>query len=75
MRNYGAKEQVKNGDYFSLGTYILIRFCFVFKFPAADIGTVSRFCSRTVTPDNRIIVCEESTTAGDANADGYQDVG
>jgi hypothetical protein len=22
MRNYGAKEQVKNGDYFSLGTYI-----------------------------------------------------
>jgi hypothetical protein len=21
MRNYGAKEQVKNGDYFSLGTY------------------------------------------------------
>ncbi|MFZ1529144.1 MAG: alkaline phosphatase PhoX [Ferruginibacter sp.] len=41
----------------------------------AVFGTTSRFCSGTVTPNNTIIVCEEDITAGDANADGYQDRG
>jgi uncharacterized protein len=45
------------------------------NFPSADIGTVARFCSGTVTPNNTIMVCEESTVAGDVNADGYQDQG
>jgi hypothetical protein len=40
-----------------------------------QIGVVSRFCSGTVTPDNRIMVSEEDVTAGDANADGYTDRG
>jgi hypothetical protein len=45
------------------------------SFPAADIGTVQYFCSGTVTPNNTIIVSEESTSTGDVNADGYVDRG
>ncbi len=41
----------------------------------AIFGNTSRFCSGTVTPNNTVIVCEEDITAGDANADGYQDRG
>jgi hypothetical protein len=44
-------------------------------FNPAVIGTVSRFCSGTVTPNNTIMVGEESTTSGDVNTDGYQDQG
>ena len=45
------------------------------NFPVSEIGNVARFCSGTVTPDNTIMVCEESITAGDANGDGYEDLG
>lgn len=47
------------------------------NFPTAAFGTtpVSRFCSGTVTPNGTIMVSEESLTAGDTNADGYQDIG
>ena len=45
------------------------------SFPAADIGTVQYFCSGTVTPNNTIIVSEESTSTWDVNADGYTDRG
>ena len=44
-------------------------------FDPSVIGTVSRFCSGTVTPNNTIMVGEESTTAGDVNSDGYTDQG
>ena len=44
-------------------------------FDPSVIGTVARFCSGTVTPNNTIIVGEESTTAGDVNSDGYTDQG
>lgn len=44
-------------------------------FTPAVLGTVARFCSGTVTPNNTIIVGEESTTSGDVNADGYTDQG
>jgi secreted PhoX family phosphatase len=47
------------------------------NFPVAAFGTVpvARFCSGTVTPNNTIIVSEESTSAGDTNGDGYNDDG
>lgn len=45
------------------------------NFPSADIGGTTRFCSGTVTPANTIMVCEEAVTAGDVNADGYEDHG
>ncbi len=43
----------------------------------SDLGNVSFFCSGTVTPDNTIMVCEETTAAGNTNSsvDSYQDVG
>ena len=44
-------------------------------FPAADLGYTSTFCSGTVTPKNTIMVCEEIVPGGDANGDGYEDVG
>ena len=44
-------------------------------FPAAALGTVTRFCSGTVTPNGTVIVSEETNNAGDANADSYTDVG
>lgn len=45
------------------------------NFNPTDIGTVARFCSGTVTPNNTIMVSEEDVTAGDVNADGYTDRG
>jgi hypothetical protein len=44
-------------------------------FNPTDIGTVARFCSGTVTPNNTIMVSEEDVTAGDVNTDGYTDRG
>lgn len=44
-------------------------------FPASDIGSVQSFCSGTVTPNNTIIVSEETYSTGDVNADGYIDRG
>lgn len=41
----------------------------------SDLGAVSRFCSGTVTPDNTIVVAEETVSSGDVNSDGYEDVG
>jgi secreted PhoX family phosphatase len=43
--------------------------------PLADIGFCAAFCSGTVTPRNTVMVCEEVTPDGDANGDGYQDMG
>ena len=45
------------------------------NFNPTDIGTVARFCSGTVTPNNTIMVSEEDVTAGDVNTDGYIDRG
>ena len=46
-------------------------------FDPNQIGSVSRFCSGAVTPNNTIIVCEESVTAGNVNSgvDSYTDIG
>jgi len=41
----------------------------------SDLGNVIAFCSGTVTPDNTIMVCEESLVGGDLNGDGYEDIG
>ncbi|MCS6822799.1 MAG: DUF839 domain-containing protein [Cytophagaceae bacterium] len=38
-------------------------------------GSTSRFCSGGVMPWGTVVVSEESFTTGDANGDGYQDVG
>jgi hypothetical protein len=40
-----------------------------------DLVTTTRNCSGGVTPWGTIITSEESTNAGDANVDGYEDVG
>lgn len=45
------------------------------NFNPTDIGTVTRFCSGTVTPNNTIMVSEEDITTGDVNGDGYTDKG
>jgi hypothetical protein len=45
------------------------------NYPVSEIGNVARFCSGTVTPKNTIMVGEESVAAGDANGDGYEDIG
>jgi uncharacterized protein len=45
------------------------------SFPFADLGTVTRFCSGTITPDNTVMICEEAAGNGDGNGDGYQDRG
>lgn len=44
---------------------------------SSDLGNVSRFCSGTVTADNTVIVCEETTAAGNINSsvDSYEDLG
>ena len=44
---------------------------------SSDLGNVSRFCSGTITSDNTIIVCEETTTGGNINTgvDSYEDLG
>ena len=46
-------------------------------FNPTDIGTVGRFCSGTVTPNNTIMVSEEDITTGNVNSgvDGYTDRG
>lgn len=44
-------------------------------FPQADLGAVSAFCAGTVTPANRVMVCEETTGLSDGNGDGYNDDG
>ena len=44
-------------------------------FPFADLGAVRAFCAGTVTPNNHIMVCEETTLSGDGNGDGYNDDG
>jgi len=43
--------------------------------PVADIGFCAAFCSGAVTPNNTIMVCEEVAPDGDANGDGYDDLG
>lgn len=43
--------------------------------PVADIGLCAAFCSGAVTPNNTIMVCEEVAPDGDANGDGYDDLG
>lgn len=40
-----------------------------------DLVTTSRNCSGGITPWGTYITAEESTTSGDANGDGYNDVG
>lgn len=40
-----------------------------------NLVTTIRNCSGGVTPWRTIVTAEENTTAGDANGDGYQDVG
>ena len=47
------------------------------NFNPTDIGTVNRFCSGTVTPNNTIMVSEEDLTSGNVNSgvDGYTDIG
>lgn len=40
-----------------------------------DLVTTTRNCSGGITPWGTIITSEESTNGGDANADGYEDVG
>ncbi len=44
-------------------------------FPFTDLGAVRAFCAGTVTPNNHIMVCEETVSAGDGNGDGYNDDG
>lgn len=44
-------------------------------FPFADLGVVRAFCAGTVTPNNHIMVCEETVSTGDGNSDGYNDDG
>jgi secreted PhoX family phosphatase len=44
-------------------------------FPFSDIGSVRAFCAGTVTPNNHIMVCEETILSGDGNGDGYNDDG
>ena len=44
-------------------------------FPFADLGTVRAFCAGTVTPNNHVMVCEETIFSGDGNGDGYNDDG
>lgn len=41
----------------------------------SNLVTTIRNCSGGVTPWRTIVTAEENTTAGDANGDGYQDVG
>lgn len=45
------------------------------NFNAPSIVKTESNCSGGVTPWETVITCEETMTAGDANADGYQDLG
>lgn len=45
------------------------------NFYSNDLVTTSRNCSGGVTPWNTILTCEETFVAGDANSDGYMDLG
>lgn len=45
------------------------------NFYSSDLVTTIRNCSGGITPWKTIVTAEENTTAGDANGDGYQDVG
>ena len=40
-----------------------------------DLVTTSRNCSGGITPWGTVVTSEESTTGGDTNGDGYEDVG
>ncbi|NUY81805.1 DUF839 domain-containing protein [Flavobacterium sp. MAH-1] len=40
-----------------------------------DVVTTNRNCSGGVMPWGTVVTAEENTTAGDANSDGYQDLG
>lgn len=44
-------------------------------FDNTDLVKTVRNCSGGITPWRTIVTAEENTTAGDANGDGYQDVG
>lgn len=43
--------------------------------PFSEIGNVHALCAGTVTPNNHVMVCEETTLFGDDNGDGYNDDG
>ena len=44
-------------------------------FAAPNLVKTERNCSGGLTPWGTIVTCEETFTAGDANGDGYEDVG
>lgn len=45
------------------------------NFYTSDLVSTTRNCSGGITPWGTMVTAEESTTGGDANADGYTDIG